>query len=180
MKTINSGICNGITRLFSLILILLVATAGMAVAQPANMEDKGPKDGMGLGPFEGAFYPPKLIMRYQSEIDLSEEQRKTIISLMNENHPRHNEIKWNLEAEMQEMRELIKQQTVDLEQANAKLDTILEMEEELKKLQLAVMVKIKNSLTAEQQAELDEYKSEIRERRSKMRMKQRMGQKRGK
>jgi len=48
----------------------------------------------------------------------------------------------------------LKQQTVDEQQVLAQLDKVLDLEREIKRAQMGLMVRIKNKLTREQQARL--------------------------
>ncbi|MGF1671519.1 MAG: Spy/CpxP family protein refolding chaperone, partial [Balneolaceae bacterium] len=104
--------------------------------------------------FTQMFYSPQLIMRNQNEINLTETQRKTIQNLTNELHAAHTKVRWDLQNEMEILQNLLKSETVNLEEASSQLDKILALENNLKRTQFEMMVKIKNELTAEQQEAL--------------------------
>ena len=53
-----------------------------------------------------------------------------------------------------EMTELVEQVTVDEAAAVAKADKVLKLENEVKKMQMMMLIRIKNTLTKEQQTQL--------------------------
>ncbi len=62
------------------------------------------------------------------------------------------------------MGSLVKQERIDEQSVLAELDKILDLEREIKRAQISLVVKIKNTLTPEQQARLQELKSKTREK----------------
>lgn len=155
---------------YTFVAVLLVFfLTGVSFAQggsgPQNgTMNMGPKAGgnsMGMGALKAAFYPPKLVMRHQNDINLTEDQKETILSLINSNHSAHSRIRWDLQSKMDEMRDLVSQNDVDLQQANEKLDEILALEQQLKKMQLSALIQIKNTLTEEQEQQLDAFKAQL-------------------
>ncbi len=59
---------------------------------------------------------------------------------------------------------LLKLERVDEQQALAQLDKVVNAELEMKRAQIALLVRIKNKLTPEQQARLREFKSKSNKR----------------
>jgi len=165
-----------IQKLAILTSLMLFFFTGMSCAQPG----KGPQNGgqgmnmgprtgtgtgtgggnMGMGALKAAFYPPKLVMMHQNDINLTEEQRENILSLINSNHSAHSRIRWDLQSKMDEMQALVTQDEVDLQQASKKLDEIMALEQQLKKMQLSALIKIKNTLTDAQEKQLDAFKAQ--------------------
>jgi len=76
-------------------------------------------------------------------------------------------LQWQLQDEMEKMVELVKQDRVDESQTLAQLDKILNLEREVKRLQIALQVKFKNALSSEQQAKMREIRSKPSPRVSK-------------
>ena len=110
--------------------------------------------------FQSEFFNVDMILKYRSEIDLSEEQAKTIKSLYNSSMSEFNSLKWDLDYAFKELKEAISPAKVDLELAESKMQTVLELEEKLKMQRLAMFVELKNELTSEQQAKLKELRTE--------------------
>ena len=98
-------------------------------------------------------------MRHQSELKLSDEQRKFIIAAVQEAQNNFTEWKWSLQAEMEKMNALSSGEKVDEAQVLAQLEKVLALEKQIKIQQLKMMISIKNKLTAEQQKKLEELKS---------------------
>lgn len=158
-----------IQKLAILTSLMLFFFTGMSCAQPgkgpqnkAGGMNMGPGAGgsMGMGALKAAFYPPKLVMMHQNDINLTDEQKDKILSLINSNHSAHSRIRWDLQSKMDEMQALVTQEEVDLQQANKKLDEIMALEQQLKKMQLSALVQIKNTLTDTQENQLDAFKAQ--------------------
>jgi Spy/CpxP family protein refolding chaperone len=60
------------------------------------------------------------------------------------------------------MAALVKQESINEQQVLAQLDKVLGIEREIKRLQLSLVIQIKNKLTPEQRARLMEIKSRSR------------------
>lgn len=128
----------------------------------------GPPPGRGPGGRDmgGNFFPIELVMRNQQAIGLTAEQQETIRNAMQKTSPRFGELQWQLSAEEESLSALAKEQKVDADKVLAQLDKVLVIENEMKRLQLGLMLAIKNALTPEQQAKLAEMKK--RDRPSRM------------
>ena len=132
--------------------------------------------GSSMAAIKAAFYPPKLVMKHQNDINLTQEQKDKILGIMNGNHATHSKIRWDLQSKVDELNELVSQDEVPLSEASSKLDEIMSMEQQLKQMQLGTLVQIKNILNAEQKERLEAYKSQSR---SKGAMRSGKGSKKG-
>ena len=110
-------------------------------------------------PLENNFFPPELVMHNQQAIGLTEEQKSFINGEIQKTHTRFTELQWQLASEMETMYGLVSNDRVDEQQALAQLDKIMALEREIKRSHFALVVRIKNRLTPEQQARLQEIKS---------------------
>jgi len=115
-------------------------------------------------PIGDSFFAPELVMQHQEEIKLTDDQKNFLKIELRKVQMRFTELQWKLQDESEKMVALVKQQHIDEQQTLAQLDKILDAEREIKRLQIALIVKIKNSLTAEQQARLQEIKNKAREK----------------
>ena len=115
-------------------------------------------------PIGDSFFAPELVMQHQEEIKLTDDQKNFLKTELRKVQMRFTELQWKLQDESEKMVALVKQQHIDEQQTLAQLDKILDAEREIKRLQIALIVKIKNSLTAEQQARLQEIKNKAREK----------------
>jgi Spy/CpxP family protein refolding chaperone len=65
-----------------------------------------------------------------------------------------------LEAAVAKLASLLKDSHVDPARALAQLDEVLRLEREVKHVQLTLMIQVKNTLTAQQQAQAHKFASE--------------------
>ena len=93
-------------------------------------------------------------MAHQQEIGLTDEQREYLKTESRKAQLRFTELQWQLMDEYEKLAALVKQEHVDEQQALAGLDKILDVEREIKKVQISLVVRIKNKLTPDQQAKL--------------------------
>ncbi|MBZ5537226.1 MAG: periplasmic heavy metal sensor [Acidobacteriia bacterium] len=110
------------------------------------------------------FFPPELVMQNQQTLGLSDVQKNTLKTEIRKAQTRFTELQWQLQDEGEKMVALVKEEHVDEQRALAELDKILDLEREIKRAQISLVVKIKNTLTAEQQARLQALKGKPRER----------------
>jgi Spy/CpxP family protein refolding chaperone len=93
-------------------------------------------------------------MQHQSEIGLSDAQRAALTSAIQQAQAKFMDGQWKLSAEGEKMGRLLQNTQVDETQVLDEVDRILNLEREIKKAQVSLMVRIKNTLTAPQQAKL--------------------------
>jgi len=131
---------------------LLLFAAGAA---PAQQPPQPPQP----DPIGENLFPPELVMQYQQAIGLSEEQRDLIKAEIQKAQARFTDLQWQLQGEAETMASLLKSPRADEQQVLAQLDKILNVEREIKRAQITLVVRIKNILTPEQQARLRELKN---------------------
>jgi Spy/CpxP family protein refolding chaperone len=104
--------------------------------------------------FEDQLFPPELIMQHQSELALTAEQRAAITDAVKRLQSQVIDVQWQMQYEQQKLAQLLSQSPVDEETALAQIDRVLDLERQVKKAHLATLIRIKNTLTAEQQRQL--------------------------
>lgn len=109
-------------------------------------------------------FPPELLMQHQQAIGLTEEQRNFVKTETQKAQSRFTDLQWQLQNEMEGMVSLVKQERIDEQKVLAQLEKILNIEREIKRTHLALVVHIKNKLTPEQQVQLKEIKNRPREK----------------
>lgn len=107
-------------------------------------------------------FPPELLMQHQQAIGLSEDQKNFVKAEIQKAQTRFTDVQWQLQDEMEEMVSLVKQGRIDEQKVLAQLEKILNLEREIKRTHLTLVVRMKNKLTLEQQAQLQEIKSKQR------------------
>jgi Spy/CpxP family protein refolding chaperone len=138
---------------------VLGATTVAAQGAPSGQRNPGPGPG-GPDDFGRNFFPPELVMQHQSEIGLQDSQRAALTSAVQQAQGKFMDVQWKLSAEGEKMGRLLQGTQVDETQVLEEVDRILVLEREIKRGQISLMVRIKNTLTAAQQAKL----AEIRDR----------------
>jgi Spy/CpxP family protein refolding chaperone len=107
---------------------------------------------------EENFFPPELIMQNQQLLNLGEEQRKRIVETIQRAQAQFTDVQWQLEVEQASLQSLVRADRPDEKQVGAQLEKVLRLESEMRRGHLLLMVRLKNELTAEQQAKLRELR----------------------
>ncbi len=129
-----------------------------------NLPAQGPPPGgrgssVGQDDWGRNFFPPELVMQHQSEIGLQDTQRAALASAIQQSQSKFTDIQWKLSAEGEKMGRLLRGAQVDETQVLEEVDRVLALEREIKRAQISLMVRIKNTLTAAQQAKLAEIRN---------------------
>ncbi|MFQ5569218.1 MAG: Spy/CpxP family protein refolding chaperone [Rhodothermales bacterium] len=109
-------------------------------------------------PLEDYFFPPELVMQHQRAINLTDAQKQTIKEATLEAQALFADIQWQLLDEMEALQALVKKERVNETALLDQLDEILALEHQIKRGQLKLVVRIKNTLTPEQQEQLQDLK----------------------
>ena len=131
---------------FASIILVVIACFGIATAMAA-----GPKDDV----FKGKLFPPNVILENQDELELSKDQFTKIRAAVVEVQGNVAEYEWDMrEAYVKLMAEL-DQSPVDEDRVLEHANTALLAENQVKKQQMRMLVRLKNLLTADQIAYLE-------------------------
>ena len=136
---------------FGLAVLILPA---MVAAEPLGMRG----DGLGRGrrgppPFMAELFPPDMIMRNQSTLELSDEQKKSIMAAVRETRNSIDSVRWDLENEQATLTRMVSAPSIDEPALLQQAEKVMELEKKLKTSHLLLLVQIKNQLTPEQQKE---------------------------
>lgn len=131
-----------------MMLIALAAASLPLFAQQPPQED----------PIGQQLVPPDLIMAHQDEIALQDKQRTAIKSEVLKTQPRFLEWQWQLGEETQKMVALLRAAPVDEARVLEQADRIMALEREVKRAHLALLVRLRNQLTPEQFARLQQLR----------------------
>jgi len=129
-------------------LLLLFNTATIRAQQP-------PSDPLGEN-----LFPPELVMENQEALGLTQEKITFLETELSQAQARLADLQEQLQAEAEKMVELVKQGRPDESKTLAQQDKILNLEREIKRAQITLLIRIKNSLTPEQQSKLREIKKQ--------------------
>jgi Spy/CpxP family protein refolding chaperone len=139
------------------IILMTAAVALLAVGVAAAQQPQGDQPQQPRMPpppppdmLNNSVFPPDVIMEHQREIGLTEEQKAFMRGEINKTSTVFNDLQWQLQDAMEALRDTMKADQINEQLALAQLDKVLNAEREIKKLHMALAIRIKNSLTAEQ------------------------------
>jgi len=145
-------------RIIAVLALLVAALTARLDAQgqpgPQGQQGGGPQQ----DPFGRFLFPPELVMQHQGEINLQDSQRTALQQAIQQAQSKFVEVQWKLSAESEKLMRLLQAATVDESQLLEQVDRILALEREMKRAQMGLMAKIKNTLTPVQQAKLRELR----------------------
>jgi Spy/CpxP family protein refolding chaperone len=121
--------------------------AGSAQTQPARMD-----------PIAETLYPPDLLLNHANEIGLDEQQEHSIETQWREHRRLFVRIQQTLQQRMAGLGEILRRDHPDEKEAMAQLDQVLDAEGQIKRVQLSLLIAIRNQLTPEQQARAREIR----------------------
>ena len=131
----------------SLLVLLLIAPLAAFAQQPSPSPDNDP-----IGRY---LIPPELVMSQSEQIGLNERQRAAIKSEIQKMQTKFIDAQWDLQEQTGKMTQLLQQSPADETKILEQADKIMALEREIKRAHLALLVRIKNTLTAEQIAKLE-------------------------
>ena len=140
-----------------LVSVVLVSAQQPEPSQPRSQQQPQspppPPDPLG-----DAIFPPDMVMQHQRELGLTDDQKTFMRAEINRTTTRFNELQWQLQDAMEALHETMKANSVNEQLALSQLDKVLDNEREMKRAHMELAIRIKNKLTAEQQAKLQSMK----------------------
>ena len=132
---------------------IVVATL-LAAAPPVLAQNPKPDDA-----FAQALFDPQLVLRHAQTTGLTAAQRRTILDDLKTTQVALGPLQANMTEPALDLIELLNQSRIDESRVAAKMDQVLKIENEVKKQQASLLVRIKNVLTPDQQARLRELRT---------------------
>ena len=108
--------------------------------------------------FEQYVFPPELVMQHQRRIRLTEDQRNAITREISQVQAAATQLQWRLMDDAQALADQLERAPVNEQETLAQIDRMLNSEAMVKRAQLTMLIRIKNILTAEQRAMLDDLR----------------------
>ena len=127
-----------------------VAALVLALAAPAAAQEPPRDDVMGR-----YFYPPELVMGNQRAIGLDDAQRKAILGQVRTLQALVVQLQFRLAGEAERLGDLLRAPDVDETAVLAQIDRVLPVEREIKRAQITMLIRIRNTLNAQQRGQLD-------------------------
>lgn len=132
-------------RPFSLVLLVLLVLTPRALSAQSDESDD---------PFAALLFTPEEIMLHRRDIDLNDEQRDGITRLIEDLQGQMVGLQWRLLDETELVKEALEGPRVDLDRVMDRFRKAMNTETDIKRLQLELLIRIKNILTRTQQEEL--------------------------
>ena len=137
------------------LIAILILIAGLAPALAQHPQEPNPhRSGDSQGAIERHFFAPELIMAHQQDIALRDDQREAIKTAVQDAQATVHEVQWDMQAEARALEQLVASATIDEAAVLDQADRVMDLEKRIKKTHLSLVIRIKNTLTAEQQAKL--------------------------
>lgn len=133
---------------------IMLALCSASLAVPLHAQAPQPQVPGQADPFARFLFPPELVMQHQGEIGLQDAQREALQTAIQEAQATMVKMQWALTAEAEKLTRLLDSSTLVEKDVLAQIDKILTIEREVKRAQVTLMVRIKNTLTPAQQAKL--------------------------
>ena len=103
---------------------------------------------------KGKLFPPRQVMRYADEIGLTSTQREQIKAIVKKAHSDSVDLKFKLAEEVAELEKMLAKDTIDATRATAQADSVMELERQIKRRHLLMLIEIKNLLSPAQKQKL--------------------------
>lgn len=107
-------------------------------------------------PLAGVLFPPELIMQHQQRLRLADGQRDAMITDIQRTQEQAQPIQWRMTQAVERFATMLREPRVEEGAALTMLDSILQLEREMKRLQIGLLIRLKNRLTEQQQQLLRE------------------------
>jgi Spy/CpxP family protein refolding chaperone len=150
---------------FMLALVLMAAAAPPLAAQleePRQIAVPQPVQGPSDDPLGRHLFPPELVMSNQRAIALEDAQREAIMQAVRYGQAVLGQLQMRMAGEMERLVELLQAPTVDSTASLNQLDRVLMHEHQVKRTHFAMLIRIRNVLTAEQRMRLEAIRSSRR------------------
>jgi Spy/CpxP family protein refolding chaperone len=129
----------------TILFVFLIAVSAYAQQPPTPPDDD---------PIGRQLFPPDLIMSQSQKLRLDDKQRSTIKSEVQRAQSKFIDLQWEAKEAGEAMAQLLQQTPIDEARVLEQADKVMGLEREIKKIHLSMLIRIKNSLTREQVAQL--------------------------
>ena len=111
-----------------------------------------------LGAIESTLFPPELVMENQGAIGVDAAQREALTKEIDKGQSERLRLQWQLDAEKEKLVKILDADKVDEAKATEQASRVMTEENRIKTANLAMLVRVKNLLTPDQQKKLRELR----------------------
>lgn len=113
--------------------------------------------------------PPKLILRYQNQLQLTDEQKNQLKDIIKDAQSQSLDLEFKVQEEAEKLAALLAEDTVKEKAALAQAEKLMELEGKLKRVRLRLLIRTKNILDENQLAKIAKVRAERRDQRQERR-----------
>jgi Spy/CpxP family protein refolding chaperone len=135
-------------RLLVVLVLLVAPFAGAARADSPSPPHPGDD------PIAARLFPPELIMVHQQELGIDDKQRSAILREVEKTQSAVLPIQWQMQSATGELARLLDEPKVDESKVLAQADKLMDLERQVKRSHLTLLVRLRNLLTDAQRAKL--------------------------
>ena len=136
------------------ILIVLFACLAFTTTMAA-----GPRADM----FKGKLFPPNVILEHKTDLNLTREQFTAIKAAVIEVQANIAEFEWDMQEAHQNIMAELDQSPVDEKRVLKHVSAVLAAENQVKKQQMTMLIRLRNLLTPDQVAYLESFAGQSRD-----------------
>ena len=114
---------------------------------PAPIVEQGRMGTPPDDPFSRCLIPPETIMGHQAELGVTDAQRTKLIAEMSQAQAKFTEVQWTMGSEQQNLEQILAKPSIDESAALKQLERITSIEQDLKRTQMTLLIRVKNTLT---------------------------------
>lgn len=140
--------------------ILMAALAALVV-----LSSSSPAFARGGDVLKELVPPPRMLLKHQEELKLSEAQKKELKQIIKDAQEKALDLEFKVEEETAKLAKMLDGLDIDLKKALAQADQVLKVENQLKKVRLEMLIRTKMVLNKEQLAKIETFLEQRRERR---------------
>lgn len=123
----------------------------------------------GLGPARPdpigkLLFKPELIMEFSDQLNLSEQQQDTLKSELKNAQASIFDLKWQLNEESKNLKDILQMTPIDEDQMLDQSDKVMRLEQQIKRIHLTMLARLKNMLSEQQIERLRELRRKDRAR----------------
>jgi len=145
-----------------LAILAIVFFCNASIAQPPPEEQEQEEREEPRDPIDANFFPPDLVMHARQAIGLSEEQRTELHQSIQKMEQQIRPLEQRMENEHRKLASLLKKTKLDQTEVLSQMERMHNLEGQVRRLHITLLIKIKNMLTPEQQAKLRPMKKAMR------------------
>jgi Spy/CpxP family protein refolding chaperone len=117
-------------------------------------------------PISRWLFKPEMIMRFSNQLNLSEQQQNVLKSEVKSAQGSIFDLKWQLNEESETLRTILKTTPIDEDQMLAQADKVMQLEQQIKRIHLTLLARLKNMLSDQQIETLAELRRKERGKRN--------------